>query len=244
MGKTVLITGGAKGIGESCARLFGESGYNVLINYKSSDEKAASLHSELTSSGINARVFKCDVGVSSEVKAMVEYCIEEFGSLDVLINNAGISQEKLFIDLTDEDIDSMIDSNLKGVLYCSRECVKYMIYEKSGNIINISSIWGMVGASCEVHYSTMKAGIIGFTKALAKEVGPSGIRVNAVAPGVIQTDMLNSFSEEDIECLRDETPLMRIGTVEDVAKCCLFLASNDSSFITGQVISPNGGFVI
>ncbi|MEF9935179.1 MAG: SDR family oxidoreductase [Clostridium sp.] len=244
MGKTVLITGASRGIGAACARVFGESGYNVLINYKNSEDKARDLYDELVGKGVNARIFKCDVSVSSEVKAMVNYCLGEFGSIDLLINNAGISQEKLFIDLTDEDIDNMIDSNLKGVLYCSRECLKHMIYEKSGAIINISSIWGMVGASCEVHYSTMKAGIIGFTKALAKEVGPSGIRVNAVAPGVIATDMLSSFSEEDIDVLREETPLMRIGTVEDVAKTCLFLASNDSSFITGQVISPNGGFVI
>ncbi|HGM3259141.1 TPA: SDR family oxidoreductase, partial [Clostridioides difficile] len=179
-----------------------------------------------------------------DVENMVDYCIKEFGGLDVLVNNAGVSQDKLFTDITDEDWDNMMNINLKGSFYCSQVALKYMISEKKGNIINISSIWGISGASCEVHYSITKAGIIGMTKALAKEVGPSNIRVNSIAPGVINTDMLSGYNEEDIDALVEETPLMRLGTPEDIANCAIFLASDKSNFITGQVISPNGGFVI
>ena len=175
---------------------------------------------------------------------MVNHCIGVFGKIDVLVNNAGITQSKLFTDITYEDWKEMMDINLNGIFYTTQKALQYMIPEMSGKIINISSIWGMVGGSFEVHYSTSKAAIIGMSKALAKELGPSNIQVNVIAPGVIQTDMLNDIDEDIIDTLREETPLMRLGTPEDIANCVLFLASEKSNFITGQVISPNGGFVI
>ncbi|HEH6951915.1 TPA: SDR family oxidoreductase, partial [Clostridioides difficile] len=198
----------------------------------------------LNEKNFSVKLFKANISNREDVEDMVDYCIKEFGGLDVLVNNAGVSQDKLFTDITDEDWDNMMNINLKGSFYCSQVALKYMISEKKGNIINISSIWGISGASCEVHYSITKAGIIGMTKALAKEVGPSNIRVNSIAPGVINTDMLSGYNEEDIDALVEETPLMRLGTPEDIANCAIFLASDKSNFITGQVISPNGGFVI
>lgn len=202
------------------------------------------MYTILNEKNFSVKLFKADISNREDVEDMVDYCIKEFGGLDVLVNNAGVSQDKLFTDITDEDWDNMMNINLKGSFYCSQVALKYMISEKKGNIINISSIWGISGASCEVHYSITKAGIIGMTKALAKEVGPSNIRVNSIAPGVINTDMLSGYNEEDIDVLVEETPLMRLGTPEDIANCAIFLASDKSNFITGQVISPNGGFVI
>jgi 3-oxoacyl-[acyl-carrier protein] reductase len=167
----------------------------------------------------------------------------EIGAVDVLVNNAGISQQKLFTDITDEDWRRMTGVNLDGVFYCSREASREMIRKKSGSIINISSMWGQVGASCEVHYSAAKAGVIGLTKALAKELGPSNIRVNCIAPGVIDTDMMSGFDNETKNSLIDETPLLRLGTPEDIAKAVVFLA-DENSFITGQVLGVNGGIII
>ncbi|HDO9657064.1 TPA: SDR family oxidoreductase, partial [Clostridioides difficile] len=206
--------------------------------------EAKELYTILNEKNFSVKLFKANISNREDVEDMVDYCIKEFGGLDVLVNNAGVSQDKLFTDITDEDWDNMMNINLKGSFYCSQVALKYMISEKKGNIINISSIWGISGASCEVHYSITKAGIIGMTKALAKEVGPSNIRVNSIAPGVINTDMLSGYNEEDIDALVEETPLMRLGTPEDIANCAIFLASDKSNFITGQVISPNGGFVI
>ncbi|VIB33081.1 3-oxoacyl-ACP reductase [Clostridioides difficile] len=242
--KTVLITGGARGIGKAMSKAFAKEGYNVLVNFNKSENGAKELYTILNEKNFSVKLFKADISNREDVEDMVDYCIKEFGGLDVLVNNAGVSQDKLFIDITDEDWDNMMNINLKGSFYCSQVALKYMISEKKGNIINISSIWGISGASCEVHYSITKAGIIGMTKALAKEVGPSNIRVNSIAPGVINTDMLSGYNEEDIDVLVEETPLMRLGTPEDIANCAIFLASDKSNFITGQVISPNGGFVI
>ncbi|AXU50842.1 elongation factor P 5-aminopentanone reductase [Clostridioides difficile] len=242
--KTVLITGGARGIGKAMSKAFAKEGYNVLVNFNKSENGAKELYTILNEKNFSVKLFKADISNREDVEDMVDYCIKEFGGLDVLVNNAGVSQDKLFIDITDEDWDNMMNINLKGSFYCSQAALKYMISEKKGNIINISSIWGISGASCEVHYSITKAGIIGMTKALAKEVGPSNIRVNSIAPGVINTDMLSGYNEEDIDVLVEETPLMRLGTPEDIANCAIFLASDKSNFITGQVISPNGGFVI
>lgn len=241
--KTVLITGGARGIGKAMSKAFAKEGYNVLVNFNKSENEAKELYTILNEKNFSVKLFKADISNREDVENMVDYCIKEFGGLDVLVNNAGVSQDKLFTDITDEDWDNMMNINLKGSFYCSQVALKYMISEK-GNIINISSIWGISGASCEVHYSITKAGIIGMTKALAKEVGPSNIRVNSIAPGVINTDMLSGYNEEDIDALVEETPLMRLGTPEDIANCAIFLASDKSNFITGQVISPNGGFVI
>lgn len=169
---------------------------------------------------------------------------EQAGDIDVLVNNAGVSSQKLFADITDEDWKKTTGVNLDGVFFCCREALKPMISKKNGVIINISSMWGEVGASCEVHYSATKAGVIGLTKALAKEVAPSGIRVNCITPGVIMTDMMADFDEKTVNELREETPLGRLGTPEDIAGAALFLASEDASFITGQVLGVNGGFVI
>ncbi|MCC0648040.1 elongation factor P 5-aminopentanone reductase [Clostridioides sp. ZZV15-6598] len=242
--KTVLVTGGSRGIGKAISKTFAKDGYNVLINFNKSENEAKELYTVLNEKGFSVKLFKANISNREEVENMIDYCIKEFGGLDVLINNAGISQDKLFTDITDEDWDNMMNINLKGSFYCSQTALKYMISEKKGNIINISSIWGISGASCEVHYSISKAGIIGMTKALAKEVAPSNIRVNSIAPGVIDTDMLAEYNEDEIDVLVEETPLMRLGTPEDIANCAIFLASDKSSFITGQVISPNGGFVI
>lgn len=242
--KTVLITGASRGIGCATAKLFAKSGYNVLINYNKSEKEAYELYNSLKYKGYSVSIFKADISNKFEVNLMVNHCIGVFGKIDVLVNNAGITQSKLFTDITYEDWKEMMDINLNGIFYTTQKALQYMIPEMSGKIINISSIWGMVGGSFEVHYSTSKAAIIGMSKALAKELGPSNIQVNVIAPGVIQTDMLNDIDEDIIDTLREETPLMRLGTPEDIANCVLFLASEKSNFITGQVISPNGGFVI
>lgn len=238
--KTVLITGASRGIGRECAILFAKNNYNVVINYNKSEDKAKELLETLNDYSV--RIFKADVSNRFEANNLVNFTIGEFGKIDVLINNAGISDNKLFTDITDEDWHNMINVNLNSVFYVTQKSLQYMIPNMSGKIINISSIWGMVGASCEVHYSTSKAGIIGMTKSLAKELGPSNISVNAICPGVIDTDMIKDIDKNIIEGLKEETPLMKIGTPFDIARCALFLA--EDNFITGQVISPNGGFVI
>ena len=244
MSKTVVITGASRGIGAQCARLFAEKGYNVVVNYNNSEEKAKALCNELNSKGFSAVAVKADVADSEQAKRLIDEAVSLFGGVDVLVNNAGIGEQRLITDVTDEIWDRMIGVNLDAVFYCTRQALPHMINKKSGKIINISSIWGICGASCEVHYSAAKAGVIGFTKALAKEVGLSGITVNCVAPGVIETDMNRALSENDLEALCDETPVGRLGTVCDIANTVLFLSEDTGSFITGQVISPNGGFVI
>lgn len=244
MNKTVIVTGGAKGIGAAISSLFAKFGYNVIVNYNNSKDAAENLCAQLTAEGHSCLPFKADVSNSLEVKKLFEFAAQNFGKIDTVINNAGIAQQKLITDTTDQDYDKMIATNLNSVFYCSREAAKYMVKEKNGSIINISSMWGISGASMEVHYSAAKAGVIGLTKALAKELGPSNIRVNAIAPGVVKTDMLNGFSDDDLKELANATPLQRLGTPEDVAKTALFLASSDASFITGQIISVDGGFIV
>ena len=230
----MLITGGTRGIGEAVSRLLSEKGYKVYINYLKSDEKAEKLAQE-----IGAVPVKADVSSSKETEEM----FSKIGGVDILINNAGIAQQKLFTDITYEEWDRMIGVNLTGVFNCTKGALPYMINKKSGCIINISSMWGICGASCEVHYSAAKAGVIGFTKALAKEVGPSGITVNCIAPGMMDTDMNKGFDSETIEMVKEETPLGIIGKPQDIANCVLYLIEH-GQFITGQVISPNGGIVI
>lgn len=244
MKKTVLITGAAKGIGRAIAEVFAENNFNVIINYLSSKNSALSLTNELQERGLSTLALCADVTQKTQVVKMFEQAYEAFGSIDVLVNNAGISNYKLFQEITEEEWDRMINVHLKGMYNCTQQVVPEMIRKREGKIINISSIWGMVGASCEVSYSTAKAGMIGFTKALAKELGPSNIQVNCVAPGVIETDMLNPLSQKDKDLLREEIPLMRFGQVTEIAKIVLFLAKQESDYITGQVISPNGGLVI
>lgn len=239
--KTVFITGGTRGIGKETARVFLKKGYNVAISYEKSDVIAY----EMTKMYGNKFIaIKCDVAKKSDVENAFDIINKTFGGVDILVNNAAISEQKMLCDIEEEDWDRMFDVNVKGMYNTVKCAMEHMIHEKNGRIINVSSIWGMCGASCEVHYSASKAAVIGFTKALAKELGPSGICVNCVAPGVIDTDMNKMLDESVIEELKEETPLCRMGTALEVAKVIEFLAEDGSSFITGQVISPNGGFVI
>lgn len=245
MNKTVIVTGGAKGIGEAISREFASKGYNVCVNYNTSEQKAIKLKNELCTKGYNIDIFRANVSDRKKVDEMIDFTISRFGSIDVVVNNAGICEYKLFTDITLKDLEKMINSTIVGTFNVTQSALKkYMINKKNGAIINIASIWGMVGASCEVNYSMAKSAIIGMTKALAKELGPSNIRVNAVAPGAIYTDMMASLSKETIESFKEEIPLNRIGKVEDISSIVEFLASKKGEYITGQVISPNGGVVI
>lgn len=238
--KNVLITGASRGIGKACAELFYKKGYRVFINYNKSEDEAKEV--ALKTEGV---LVKADISKPEEVKSIISYINESFGGISVLINNAGVSlSQKLLQDVTDEEFNKIFDINVKGMFNVTKEVLPYMINKKSGSIINISSMWGVIGGSCEVIYSASKAAIIGFSKALAKEVGPSGIRVNVIAPGVIKTDMNKNLTEEDFEILKEETPLQMIGNSEDIANTALFLAENSSAFITGEVINVNGGLVI
>ena len=243
MNKTALVTGGAKGIGAAICKALANDGYRIALNYNNSFESAIELKNEL-SSVTHIEIFKADISDSSEVERMFTEIEGVFGGVDILINNAGIAQQALFTDITDEMWQKMIGVNLTGAFNCCRRALPYMIRNKFGKIINITSMWGEVGASMEVHYSASKAGLIGLTKALAKEVGLSGITVNAVSPGVIETDMMASFSDEVKSSLADETPLGVLGTPENIASAVSFLASDKAGFITGQVVSVNGGFII
>lgn len=239
MKKTALITGASRGIGSAIALRLAEDGYFTVINYNTSREAA-----EIIASITGGIAVKADVSDPVEVAEMMNIIALRSGGIDLLVNNAGISISGLFTDIPVQREQRLWDVNVNGVFNCTRAVLPRMINKKSGRIINISSMWGQVGASCEVHYSAAKAAIIGFTKALAKEVGPSGINVNCIAPGVIQTEMNRQHSAETMDALREETPLCRLGTPEDVAKAVSFLASPDSDFITGQVLGVNGGFVI
>lgn len=242
--KTAVITGAAKGIGSAIAVSFAKAGYRVVINYNTSEERARGLCQILNDTyPTEAVCIKADVSTPEGAKKLISEAISAFGDIDVLVNNAGIAQQKLFTDITNDDWAKMVNTNLSSVFYTCREVTPFMVSRKSGNIVNISSIWGETGGSCEVHYSAAKAGVMGLTKALAKELAPSGITVNCVCPGVIRTDMLNSFSEEDLKALADETPVMRLGTPKDVADAVLYLGTN-SGFVTGQVLGVNGGLYV
>lgn len=244
MNKTVIVTGGSRGIGEAVVKKLSGEGFSVALVYNNSGEKANDIASQLNSNGCFCRTFKCDVSSSKSVKCAVSDIVATFGKPFALVNCAGIARQKLFTDITDDDWHEMLETDLSGAFYFCREVLPFMISEKNGKIVNIASMWGETGASMEVHYSAAKAGLIGLTKALAKEVGLSGITVNAVSPGVIMTDMMSTFSKADIDALKDETPLNRLGTPLDVANAVSFLLSESADFITGQVLSVNGGFVI
>ena len=242
--KTAVITGAAKGIGAAIAVAFAKSGFRVVINYNKSEERARQLCQILNDTyPTEAVCIKADISTPEGARKLISESISAFGDIDVLINNAGIAQQKLFTDITDADWQSMINTNLSSVFYLCREATPFMVSKKSGSIVNISSIWGQEGGSCEVHYSAAKAGVIGLTKALAKELAPSNIMVNCVCPGVIRTDMLSSFTEEDLKALADETPVGRLGTPKDVADAVLYLGTN-SGFVTGQVLGVNGGLYV
>lgn len=235
--RTVLITGGSRGIGAGAVRAFSKAGYRVAFFYLNSEASASALAAET-----GACAIRCDVRDSASVSCAVAQAQRVLSHIDVLINNAGVAQQKLFTDITDEDWRAMLDTHLTGAFLLSRAVLPGMISRRHGRIINVGSIWGQVGASCEVHYSAAKAGLIGLTRALAKEVAPSGVTVNCVCPGVIATDMLASFTEEDLAVLCEETPVGRLGTPEDVARTLVFLAEESAGFITGQIIGVNGGF--
>ena len=229
--RKVIVTGGSRGIGAAIVKKFAENGDDVVFFYHRSNIDCGK--------GIQG-----DVSDPADVKRMIDRACGILGGVDVLVNNAGIAQSLLTGDITDHDYRAVIDTDLSGTFYCCREIIPYFLRNHRGAIVNISSMWGEVGASMEVHYSAAKAGVIGLTKALAKELGPSGIRVNCVTPGMIDTDMNRGYSQEDIQAVIDETPLMRIGKPEDVAEAVFFLASEKASFITGQVLGVNGGYVI
>ena len=230
--KVAIVTGGAKGIGAEIVRTLAENGYIVILNYNNSKVQAEELKNEMLQKGFNIEVVKADVSNRNEVNSLIEFAIKKFKKIDILVNNAGISLEGLFTDVSEEMWQKIINVNLNSVFNCTQEVLKYMIKEKSGRIINISSIWGETGASCEVAYSTTKAAINGMTKALAKEVGLSNIRVNAIAPGIINTDMNSRLSYEELEQIKEQIPLNRIGNTKDIARCVKWLVEDE--YTTGQ----------
>lgn len=238
--KTVLVTGGSRGIGKAIVKEFARNNYNVILNYNKSYEAAKAVEDEFK----NVKIFRADVSNPKEVQRMISFANEQFGQIDILVNNAGIGCSGLFQDISYEEWQNVFNVNVNGVFNLTKQIIPEMISKHSGKIINVSSIWGIVGASCEVAYSASKAAIIGFTKALAKEVGPSGITVNAVAPGIVMTDMVSNYSLEEFDDIRNQIPLGEIGTTEDIANAVYFLASDKANYITGQVISPNGGWVV
>lgn len=245
MNRTVLITGASGGIGQAAALAFWQKGCNVVLHYNIHGDTAKDLCRDMNNTRPRSAIaISTDITSRGQVNALFDKAEKELGAVEVLVNNAGIAQQKLFTDLSDSDWDLMFDVNVKGMFYCCQRAVPQMIRQKHGKIINVSSMWGQVGASCEVHYSAAKGAVIAFTKALAKELGPSGIQVNCVAPGVIDTPMNGHLSLDILEALKEETPLGAIGTPQDVAESILFLGSSASDFITGQILAPNGGIII
>ena len=244
MKKTVVITGASKGIGAAMAILFARKDYNVVIGYNESYQLAKLLSSSLASQGYNVTAIKVNVTNKLETDILIKEAVYKYGSVDILINNAGVAHSGLITDTDEYDSDRVFDINLKGVYNCCKSVTPQMVNQKSGKIINISSMWGQVGASCEVAYSAAKAGVIGLTKALAKELAPSGITVNCIAPGLIDTTMNANISVEDLNAFVEDIPLGRMGTAEDIAETALFLASEGADYITGQVLSVNGGYVV
>lgn len=238
MKKVVVVTGASRGIGNQIARQLIQKGYQVIANYNKSEQQAQKLKQE----NPNVDIFKADVSERKQVKEMIDYVIKKYKKIDVLVNNAGISQNKLFTEVTDEDWEKIIKNNLYSTFCVTQESLPYMIQQKNGCIINISSIWGIVGASCETIYSVAKAGIDGMTKSLAKELGPSNIRVNSIAPGIIDTEMNQDLTKDDMHHIKENIPLEKIGKTVDIAKCVNWLIEDE--YTTGQVISINGGWVI
>lgn len=244
--KTVIVTGGSRGIGKAIVYAFANAGYNVILNYNQSEQSAKNIVEDLKECKGIVEMFKADVSRREDVDAMIEYVNKEFGGIDVVVNNAGISHVGLFDEISEEEFRRVMDVNLMGVFNVTQAALKEcMLSKKNGTIINVSSIWGITGSSCEVAYSASKAGVIGLTKGLAKELAPSNITVNAIAPGAIATDMIyKEYSEEEINNIEKDIPMGRLGTPIEIANLALYLASDNARYITGQVISPNGGMVI
>lgn len=243
MKKVALVTGGAKGIGAATVKKLCKDGYAVAINYNTSEQRALSLCSFCASEGFTVIPVKCDVSVSSDVEKMFSQIEEKLGPVELLVNNAGVSLWGLFDTVTDEEWNNVIGTNLTGTFNCIRRAIPSMLKNKYGRIINISSVWGQEGASCEAVYSASKAGIIGLTKALAKEYAPSGITVNCLCPGVIDTEMMSRFSDEEKAAICEEIPVGRMGTPEEIAHAVSFLADKNSAYITGQILGINGGMI-
>ena len=242
MSKIAIVTGASRGIGREIAKQLAKNQIQVIANYNHSEKEAIELKQELEKENIIIDIVKADVSKRKEAQKLVQFALEKYHKIDILINNAGIGEYKIFTDETDDDWDKVINTNLYSAFVMTQEVIPNMIHHKKGCIINISSIWGMVGAALEVLYSISKAGMNGMTKALAKELGPSNIRVNAIAPGSITTDMNANLSKEELKQLEEDTPIGKIGSPEDIAKCVKWLV--EDTFTTGQIISVNGGWVI
>ena len=242
MEKIAIVTGASRGIGREIAKTLARKGIKVIANYNKSEKQAIELKEELSKEQIEIDIVKADVSKREEIKNLVKFTLDKYEKIDILINNAGISEYKLFTEETDEDWNKVIGTNLYSAFAMSQEVVPNMIHNKNGCIINMSSAWGVVGGALEVIYSVSKAGLDGLTKSLAKELGPSNIRVNSIAPGMIRTDMNKKFTEKELEELKNETPLEKIGKPEDIAKCVSWLVEDE--FTTGQIISINGGWII
>ncbi|PWK11609.1 elongation factor P 5-aminopentanone reductase [Tumebacillus permanentifrigoris] len=238
-----IVTGASRGIGAAIAVGLARAGANVVINYRQNAEMAESVAAICRKFDVSAITLQADVSRADDVNRLIETATVHFGAPAILVNNAGVAHTGLLLDMTEQEWDMLMSANLKAPFLCTRAILPHMIRQQYGRIINLSSIWGLAGGSCEVAYSASKGGVIAMTKALAKEMGPSGITVNAVAPGAIQTDMLGHLSDEDLQMLAEETPVGRLGTAEDVANAVTFLALPSSSFLTGQILSPNGGYV-
>lgn len=244
MGKTVWIAGGSRGIGAAAVRVFARAGWNTAFTYRASHAQAEALAEELTQEGCRVRALCGDMTVRAQAQRCAAEILGCFGDLDALVCNAGIAQQKQFQDITDADWDAMFSGNTKSAFYAIQAALPAMLRRKAGSIVTVSSIWGVTGASCESHYAASKAAIIALSKSLAQEMGPSGIRVNCVVPGVIDTDMNRGHGQETLEALAAETPLGRLGTPDEVAHAMLFLCGAQASFITGQVLGVTGGFAV
>lgn len=242
MEKVAIVTGASRGIGRCIAKELAIKGYNVIANYNKSEIEANALKEELKLKGINIEIFKADVSKRDEVNKLVEFVLNKYKKIDILVNNAGISENKMFVDETDDDWNRVINTNLYSAFIMSKTVIPNMVHNKCGCIINISSIWGQIGSSCEVIYSISKAGMDALTKSLAKELGPSNIRVNSIAPGIIDTEMNKNLNKDDLENIKDQIPLGKIGKTEDIAKCVNWLV--EDNYVTGQVIAINGGWNI
>lgn len=242
MKKVVIITGASRGIGNGIAYYLAKKNYQIIANYNKSEKEAKELKAELLKEGYVIDIFQADVSKREEVKELIKFAIDKYENVDCIINNAGIDQIKMFTDITDNDWNNMINTNLNSVFYMCQEIIPYMVSRKEGLIINISSIWGQIGASCESHYAVSKAGIDALTKSLAKELGPSNIRVNSIAPGFINTEMNSTFNKEEKEEIINNIPLQRMGEKMDIAKCIEWLL--EDNYVTGQVIGINGGWLI